>query len=365
MKKFWDAYKYVILLLAIWRITLVVIEKYSYIVPLHTGYIGPGLWANHDGYFYLRIAEHGYYTLSEAFFPFYPIMIALWRMLFNIPYWIIGSCISLTSFVLGILLLHVNLSKENKRTAWWTIVYLVTFPTSFFFSAVYTEGLFFLLSILVYIASKRKLWMWAGLFGALASSTKLFGVLLLIYVVAEYILNKPKKLLLRDIIPIACIPLGLVSYMIYLYITKGDPLYFFHLQPVFGANRSGSTIILLPQVFWRYGKILFTAFLQPTPASYFITTVELVSTLFAYAVLWYGFLKKERWSLLIYGLATVTLPTMTGTLSSMPRYILSVFPLFIILGKIHNSLIQYSLLGIFITFQIILSAMFLRGWFVS
>jgi len=198
----------------------------------------------------------------------------------------------------------------------------------------------------------------------LASATRLVGVFLFIYVLWEYIASKPKKILLRDVIAIFLIPVGLLTYMGYLYIRVGDPLFFFHIQPLFGANRETS-IILLPQVFWRYGKILFTAFLQPTPASYFISVIELIMTVFAYGVILWGIKIKERWSLITYSICVITLPTLTGTFSSMPRYVLNAFPLFLLLGKMDNRMVRYCMISIFIALQIILSALFLRGWFVA
>jgi len=366
MKKFWVMFKPVIALLVVWRSILWLVEGISsFVVPLHTGYIGPIPWANFDGVLYLKIAEEGYYKFSQAFFPLYPLLIYSANKMALFPSWINATLISLTFFSIGLCLLYTNLYRKDKSWALWTLLFLVTFPTSFFFSAVYTEGLFFLLSILVYIFAKKKKWLMCGIFGALASATRLFGVLLIIYVFMEYISSKPSKIKIFDVVSILLIPLGLISYMVYLYSQHGDPLLFFHLQPLFGANRSGETLIFLPQVLWRYGKILFTAFFQPTPASYFISALELAATLFGYAVLWFGWKNKERWSSIVYGIAALTLPTLTGTFSSMPRYLLSIFPLFLILGKLDNSKVKYALLSIFVMLQIILSAMFLQGWFVA
>lgn len=365
MKKFWDINKYVIVLLFVWRLGLFVIEKTApMFLPLHPGYNGPIPWANHDGIFYLRIAQFGYFHLSQAFFPFYPIVMGLIARFLPLPYWFIGSFVSLASFVGGILLLHTILYKEDRNLAWWTVVLIVTFPTSFFFSAVYPTGLFFLLCMLTVVCIKKKLWFWCGVFGAFASATRIVGVFLFIYVALEYWAVRPKKIRLLDICSICLIPIGLIAYMGYLYVRNGDPLLFFHMQPLFGANRSTS-LILLPQVIWRYMKILVTAFLQPTPQSYFISVMELIATIFGYWILLYGYRIKERWSTLLYSFAVLTIPTLTGTLSSMPRYILNAFPLFFILGKLDNRTIRYVLLGIFIVLQIILSAMFLRGWFVA
>jgi len=366
MKKYWVLYRPVVLLLIVWCILLWFIEVVSpFFIPQRIGYIGPIPWANFDGVLYLKIVEEGYYKFSQAFFPLYPMLISGISRIIPFPSWIHAVSISLVCFSVGLCLLYGNIYEKNKRWAWWTIVFIVAFPTSFFFNAVYTEGLFFLLSILVYIFAEKRKWFLCGIFGALASATRLFGVLLLVYVLIEYICSKPSKVKMLDILSILLIPFGLLCYMTYLYIFYNDPLLFFHLQPLFGAHRTGDSFILLPQVIWRYGKILFTAFLQPTPISYFVSVLEMVATFFGYAVLWFGWKMKERWSLVLYGMIALTLPTLTGTFSSVPRYLLCIFPLFLILGKLDNTVIRYILLFIFIFLQIILSSLFLRGWFVS
>jgi Gpi18-like mannosyltransferase len=365
MKKFWEKYKKVLILLIVWRVVLSIVEFYSpSLLPLHPGYNGPIPWANHDGIYYLRIAQFGYFHLSQAFFPFYPIVIWIITQIIPLPYWFIGSGLSLICFVVGILFLYRILYEEDAIKAWHSVLFIVAFPTSFFFSAVYPTGLFFLLCILTYYCVKKKLWFWCGVFGALASATRVVGVALLLYAGLEYIYSKPKKHRLLDVVSLCLMPVGLLGYMLYLYIKNGDPLLFFHMQPLFGANRS-TTLILLPQVFYRYGKIVFTAFLQPTPLSYFISVIELFSTILGYSLLWYGYKIKQRWSELLFCFVVLTIPTLTGTFSSMPRYFLNAFPLFFILGRIDKTFVRYSLLVIFVILQVILSAMFLRGWFVA
>ena len=59
-----------------------------------------------------------------------------------------------------------------------TLIMLNVHPTSFFFSAIYSESLFFLFSILVYWFSARKRYILAGLFVSAASLTRVNGFLL-------------------------------------------------------------------------------------------------------------------------------------------------------------------------------------------
>jgi len=366
MKKFWEKYKKVLILVALWRAALFCIEKAAPgIIPLHDGYNGPIPWANHDGIHYLRIAQIGYFNLSEAFFPLYPFFISVLSRIVPFPPYYIASFFSFAAFTAGILFLYNFLLEKNSDHAWWTILFIVTFPTSFFFSAVYSEGLFFFLTVLVLVFCRKKQWFWVGVYGALASATRVFGVLLFVYACMEYISSRRKVARIQDILSLCLMPTGLVAYMLYLYTRSGDPFLFFHIQPAFGANRSGSELILLPQVIWRYLKILFTAFLQPTPASYFISVIEFITVIFGYIVLLIGWKKKEPWPFILYGVLALTLPTLTGTFSSLPRYALSIFPLFFILGKLDNTTVKYSFIVIFFILEVILSLMFLRGWFVA
>jgi hypothetical protein len=366
MKLFWEKYKFVLIAVLFWRLMLAIVEVAApHMVFQHPGYIGPIPLANMDGIHYLRIANTGYFQYGEAFFPLYPLVIKIFSSIIPLPPAQIAWEISFVSFTAALLVLYDMLQEKSTEVARWTIIFLLAFPTAFFFTAVYSEGIFFLISLLCFYFLRKRKWWVAGIFGALASATRLFGVLLLIPMILEYFALPKKSRRLSVALSFCIVLLGLVFYMIFLYQRSGDPLLFFHVQPAFGANRSGTTIILLPQVFWRYGKIIFTAFMQPTPASYMVTVFELLTTVGALSVIYYGWKKKISLSYLLYSLFAVLLPTLTGTLSSMPRYVLSAFPIFMILGTIRNNTIKYTILCVFVIIEIVAAAFFLRGWFIA
>ena len=54
------------------------------------------------------------------------------------------------------------------------------FPAALFFSAVYSESLFLLLSVGAVLAARQGRWAWAGALAALAALTRNSGVLLLV-----------------------------------------------------------------------------------------------------------------------------------------------------------------------------------------
>ncbi|PIZ68277.1 hypothetical protein COY12_00395, partial [Candidatus Roizmanbacteria bacterium CG_4_10_14_0_2_um_filter_33_96] len=209
--------------------------------------------ANFDGLHYISIARNGYAQYEQAFFPLYPILIKFLTPLFSNNQLLTGLIISNVSFFIGITILARSYKDSN-----WIIVFLLLFPTSFFFGAVYTEGLFFLLLISTLFFLKKENYLLVFIFVLLASLTRLVGVFLVIPMSFHLIQRLDPRLRGDDrkVLFIALLAplIGLFSYCFYLWKTTGDPFLFLTSQPVFGANRS-SHLILLPQVYWRYFKI--------------------------------------------------------------------------------------------------------------
>src|SRR3989344_5783719 len=110
--------------------------------------IGTGLphfiwsWGNFDGVHYLGIAKDGYaHQFTQAFFPLYPILIRLLSWITNINE--LAACLLLSNlaFLAGLTVFY-KLIKENfdQKIALWSSIFLLAFPTSFYFGAVYTES---------------------------------------------------------------------------------------------------------------------------------------------------------------------------------------------------------------------------------
>ena len=366
MKKWLPEFELILLLFLAWRIFLAVVGYLATIfVPLRIDFLGPTPWANLDGVHYLSIAQNGYYQYEQAFFPLYPLLIRFVSRWFLLSPQYVGLVISHLSFFGGLWFFY-SLSKNfvaKPANSLWAVALLFLFPTSFFFAAVYTESLFFLLALGTAVAAKRRKWWLAGILGMLASLTRLFGVFLLIIVVWEYLRQEDWRSQKRDIFTFLLIPLGLAVYMIYLWRSTKDPLAFFHAQPAFGAERSGEDLILLPQVLWRYGKIILTV--PFFSLNYQVAIFELATFILGLGLIWKGWRQRLPSAYLLYALAILLTPTFTGTLSSMPRYFLSAFPLFFVLGNMHNKWLKIILACLFFIGLSISTAAFLGGYFVA
>ncbi|PIT88927.1 MAG: hypothetical protein COU27_02960, partial [Candidatus Levybacteria bacterium CG10_big_fil_rev_8_21_14_0_10_36_7] len=72
-----------------------------------------------------------------------------------------------------------------------------------------------------------------------------------------------------------------------------------------------------------------------------------------------------RRSYILFSILALILPTLTGTFSSIPRYALVAFVIFPTLALIQNRFLRYTILIVGLLIETIISAFFLRGYFVS
>ncbi|MBI5465192.1 glycosyltransferase family 39 protein [Candidatus Gottesmanbacteria bacterium] len=362
---------FVVFSFIIWRFLLFVAAALSLqLIPVRLGFLGGGEenyfispllwgWANMDGAHYLSIAQNGYYQYEQAFFPLYPLLIRLISGLVGGNYLLAALFISHLSFLGSLIIFYKLLKKQfSEGVARWGIVFLLVFPTSSFFVSAYTESLFLLLVLGSIYSILKKKWATAGILTGLTSATRLVGIFLLPMLILEWWREKKRSFL--GLLGMLLSPLGLLSYIYYLWRTYGDPLMFFHAQPAFGAGRSGQEIILLPQVIYRYLRIFTTVGFS---YDYLIAFFEFAAFVFACYILLKNSQKIPVGYQIFAWLAILT-PTLTGSLSSMPRYLLVVFPLFITLAAEDRSLkIVYLILS---SFLLVLATMFFfRGYFVS
>lgn len=329
-------------------------------------------FGNFDGVHYLRIAQNGYgdqYT--QAFFPLYPIFInrltyLLSYFFVNPSFFIDGLFLSNLFLVLGLYFFYKLLTIDySHQIAFKSLIFLLFFPTSFYFGSVYSEALFFLLVTLSLLLSRKKFFISASVIAAFACATRILGILLVLVILIEIYQEikeeKNKKLALKYLLALIIAPAGLIIYMLFLNLNYNDPLFFLTAQPFFGADRSSIPLILLPQVIFRYFKIFFD--LSPISYSFLTALNELVFTLISLTVLVLAY-KKVRISYWLFTLGCILIPTLTGTFSSMPRYSLMAFLLIpFIIKKIKNYYVP--LLVIMAMLEIVLTVLFTRGYWVA
>lgn len=173
---------------------------------------------NWDGTWYALVAERSYspdMSATAAFFPLYPWLMDWGSRLTGWSVETVGYLVSNLAFAGALIVLYKLVRIDfDDRVARWTLVALAVFPTAFFFSAIYTESLFLLVSVTCLWAARRNDWLLAAIMGFLAAMTRSAGIMLLAPLAVLFIQQHgwdlrrwfPKALL--ALIP----PLGLVVF---------------------------------------------------------------------------------------------------------------------------------------------------------
>jgi hypothetical protein len=311
------------------------------------------VWGRWDAVHYLDISSRGYYGTDMAFFPLYPALIhVLGRLVGNDL--VAGLLISNVAFFFGLLFFYRLVEHQLGRSvALRAIFYVSIFPTAVFFSAVYTESLFFALTVASFYYIRERNWLLAGVLGALAALTRVEGVLLAVpyameawsSVRAHRDAGEPDGLP-RLLGGFVLIPLGLGIYMAMLWVLRGDPLFFSHVQVHWHRY--------LAPPWASVTRSLYLIFQAPSAAVRAGQAIELVFTLFMLGVL-VGGVRLLRPSLWIYMALSILIPMSTSSLMSMPRFALALFPMFIVLAQwgsrnwVNSTIVAFSLplLGLF------------------
>ncbi len=323
------------------RLTLIVVAgvavsalPISNAIPLE--WLRPGLnpifesFSRWDSLHYLDIAWSGYRTSdpsSPAFFPLFPMAVRFVGEItrFADPPGLYAMAVIIANvalFAAAVELVQLARLDFDDATASRAAWYLLVFPTSFFLSAAYGESLFLALSLGSILACRRGAWWQAGLLGGLAALTRPFGVLVVLPLAIEAWQQRTERPLWRSGLAMVPILLALLGYMAYLGLQFGDPLAFLNAQSDWDRS------LMAP---WdTIGRFLEGPFeLNSGPHSlvdFAFMTFALVLALASWKVL--------RRSYAVYITALVLFPLLTGSLVSYPRFVLTYFPMFLVMGLV-------------------------------
>ena len=342
-------------------------------------------FAGFDGLHYIKIALEGYERNATAFLPVFPLLMRFGTLLSGFSPIIVGMSISITALFITLMLLprYLKLLDFDSQQIYWALLFFLFFPTSFFLQGVYTEGVFIVLLVATLYASKKKNYALATLFGYFMGLSRITGFflasLLFLEIIEQVKFTRDIPRYIQSIIKSLSVPkvlatiaplLGFGTFMAYLWLTTGDPLRLAHSQVDFNQNRSTSFVFPL-QVVWRYLKIFYTA---DWNFQYFIATVEFVLTSMVVLILSYDAwqIYKKRYThlftragLTIFAWMSILLPISTGTLLSMPRFILPLLTVFIVLAELPKKWVKASILIFLLILHTVLLMAFIQGYFVS
>jgi hypothetical protein len=328
-----------------------------------------GLWVQWDGAVYAGLAQHGYRVPSEAvFFPLYPLLEHLLAPLTAgntaAAGLLIANAAALGAYGLLRLLAERELGPAAARR---TLIALALFPTAFFLVAPYTESLFLLLSLGAFLALRREHWLASGTLAALATLTRPVGILLLapLAVAAlEWHRGRPRsrRARLRALGALALAPLALGGYAGYLQLRFGTPLAFVTAQGGTWGRRAS----------WPWDAFLRAggAVLHAPPEKAIPAALDMLLMLAAVA-LTLATLRRLPRPYALYACASLALMLLVpmhqqdwGALSSNKRFLLAIFPLFLVLGRAprHRWLEPLAVLVLLALQALFVRSFLLGGW---
>jgi hypothetical protein len=195
------------------------------------------VWARWDSVWFLGIAEHGYARAgSAAFYPLYPASVGgLGRVLLG-HYVLAGIVVSLAATIGAFLLLYrlgeERLGADGARRA---VLYLALFPFALFLQAVYSESLYLLLTLGAFALAERRRFLAAGTVTGLALLTRPTALALLPPLA---LLAWRERDRVRALASLCIAPLIFAAYPLYLWAAVGDPWRFLHAQRLWSRHLS-------------------------------------------------------------------------------------------------------------------------------
>jgi len=289
-----------------------------------------GIWKRWDASLYLNIAQNGYTAIGDdrfliVFFPLYPALVALGDIVFR-DYLLSAFLVAgIASIAAGLGLRELTRLDFSERTAQLAVVFLFIFPTSYFLHIPYTESLFLALVIGSFVAARKRSWILAGVLGGLACLTRVNGLVLLpalaFEVYAEY---RDTKQVDRRWLFLLLIPLGFSGYLFLNYYVTGDAFMFMTYQ-----REHWYRYFRWPwEGIWETYKRMD----NPKPVDAQMTGVqELLFVLVGAFATIFGW-RHLRNSYRVWMVVNWLLFVSTSFVLSVPRYTLSLFPIFILMA---------------------------------
>ena len=327
----------------------------------HDSFLKP--WFRWDSEWYLRIAVEGYKPGgSSAFAPIYPVLIRFTGSLLGGNSLLGAYLISnLATIICCILLYQETRSKLGSPTAERTVLFLLAFPTAFFLMSAYSESLFLLFVLIAWRFMHRHQWLWSLVFSALAILTRFQGIGLILPLVYYWYKSHPSNRLWG--IAYLSLPLVFFTWGIYVHNVLGTEYPWEALEEYWNLR-----------IGWPWEGYANNISLLINPSKHVITDPFslsmdlLVATLFIIlTVAAVKYLPAEYPLLMLVLFAPILFKVgNSGIFVSVSRYVLPLFPGFMVLGYLcRNKIYRVGWIVVSLTMQAIMCAAFILWVWVA
>lgn len=284
------------------------------------------MWNRWDALHYRLLARFGYSATGEerfsiVFYPLYPWLVRAAAFLVR-DYFAAALAVSgLASVAAGLLLQRLARLDHSAVVARQAVWFLFIFPTSYFLHIGYTESLFLALVLGAVFAARTDRWALAGLAGAAACLTRVNGLFLLPVLAMEaWQQYRVQRRLNWRWLWIAALGLGFAAYLLLNYVVTGDALTFSSYMDERWYKRFTPPWIGIWDVWLRVPGANMTEGLH----EFVFIVLGFICTVCSWLML--------RPSYAIWITCNWLLINSTAFVLSVPRYLLTLFPIFILLG---------------------------------
>jgi hypothetical protein len=313
-----------------------------------------------DSGWYFDIASRGYFfdpqgQSSIAFFPLYPLLVKICAAPFGgsqTATWAMAIAVSWACFFCALVALH-HLAERligTREAARRTVIYVAVFPFSLYFTRVYTEGLFLLVTVLAVSAAFKGRWLAAGALGGLAALTRPNGILIGVPLLLIALTGRPSvKTLAGRLAALAPVPLALVAYSAYVYTLSGNPLGWLDAQRHWGYSLSRLPHRHLLSGLSAIEQEGIYAWLQrydTAPFDFFYVAIALI-----FLALVPGIIRKFGVGLGLYVLVSLLVPLSGNALVGIGRYASVLFPAFMLAATVQSPRVFEAIVIVSITFR--------------
>jgi hypothetical protein len=285
------------------------------------------LWNRWDASHYLKLAENGYTgtgdgRFSIVFYPLYPWLVRavafVCRSYFGAALLVSG----VASICAAVLLRRLVELDEPAKVARLTVWFLLIFPTAYFLHIGYTESLFLALVLGCLMAARMQWWALAGVLGALASLTRVNGLLLVPALLVEaWLQYRQTRRIDWRWLWIAATGLGFATYLFLNYRVTGDPFAFSPIMEEHWYKKLAAPWVGIRDVWLRIPGFNLTEGLH-----------EFIFIVFSFLCTVWCWIKL-RPSYAVWMTFNWLLINSTTYVVSVPRYCLTLFPIFIIFAR--------------------------------
>jgi mannosyltransferase PIG-V len=288
-----------------------------------------------DAGWYVEIARDCYHyepamPSNAAFFPLYPLLIRATHALLFLPnndYWWLLSGIVVSNIALLVALGYFRsllAIDVDQKTASRAIIYLLIFPTTFFFSSVYSESLFLALTVAAFYYGRRNRWLTACILTALATLTRSQGIVVLLPLLIEYLAQRTFRLqqISWNATAFALVPAALFAFVLFLKLTFGSWTIMFDIQNAWGRHPM-----------WPWHPMAWLVRHAPPLSAEHHDKLDFCFLLLLPVAGIFG-IRQLRLSYSFYLWTAALFFSCWGIYGSIPRFDLVIFPLFLVFALI-------------------------------